>query len=784
MKQEPASPDEVLRAAEKILADLSTHRPAKTPLHLHDTLEKNLSLDSLARVEFLSRMENRFQCRFSEQDFAEIENLHDVFLKILKSQGLPPPPESSRESFGQNPQLTESAPPTLKTLVEVLDWHAQYHPNFIHVHFDEEKENHSTSLTYGELATRARAIAAGLQKRGLKKNDKMILMLPTGPEYLCSFFGVIYAGGVPVPIYPLARPNQLEDHIQRHRYILANSKALGIIAPAEIKPVARLLKFQTISLRFIASAQELQSSANNFQPQTHLPSDLTLLQYTSGSTGHPKGVQLTHANILSNIRAMGEALQVTPQDFFVSWLPLYHDMGLIGAWLGSLYFSVGLALMSPMSFLNRPERWLWALHRYKATLSAGPNFAYELCLHRIQNQNLQGLNLSSLRAFFNGAEAVSPDTLEAFWKRFQEFGLKRESIMPVYGLAESTVGLCFPPLARGFFIDFVDRSVFMREGKAVHVAPSSNGALRFVSCGVPLPEHQVRVVDAFQHELPENTEGEIEFRGPSATAGYFENPEQNKKLFVSNWLTTGDRGYFFRGELFITGRIKDIIIRGGQHIYPQEIEEAVGEIPGIRKGRTMAFGSRDPHSGTEKLIVVAETHETRTEHLQDLRNKINDLCMKLVGDPPEDVVLTAPGSILKTSSGKLRRAATRELYEKGRLGMPARALWIQILLLIAQGLKNNLRVFVASLLQQLYALYCWTLFVILAPIAWLLTMLLPSLNMRWACLRRLLKFFFAACGAKIHLIGDLSFLRRISPQIVVSNHASYLDPLVLVSLLP
>ncbi|MGZ3747063.1 MAG: 1-acyl-sn-glycerol-3-phosphate acyltransferase, partial [Pseudobdellovibrionaceae bacterium] len=420
----------------------------------------------------------------------------------------------------------------------------------------------------------------------------------------------------------------------------------------------------------------------------------------------------------------------------------------------------------------------------KATLSAGPNFAYELCLHRIQNQNLQGLNLSSLRAFFNGAEAVSPDTLEAFWKRFQEFGLKRESIMPVYGLAESTVGLCFPPLARGFFIDFVDRSVFMREGKAVHVAPSSNGALRFVSCGVPLPEHQVRVVDAFQHELPENTEGEIEFRGPSATAGYFENPEQNKKLFVSNWLTTGDRGYFFRGELFITGRIKDIIIRGGQHIYPQEIEEAVGEIPGIRKGRTMAFGSRDPHSGTEKLIVVAETHETRTEHLQDLRNKINDLCMKLVGDPPEDVVLTAPGSILKTSSGKLRRAATRELYEKRRLGMPARALWIQILLLIAQGLKNNLRVFVASLLQQLYALYCWTLFVILAPIAWLLTMLLPSLNMRWACLRRLLKFFFAACGAKIHLIGDLSFLRRISPQIVVSNHASYLDPLVLVSLLP
>lgn len=783
MEQEPISPDEVLRVAEKVMTEITPQRSATEHLHLSDTLDKKLSLDSLARIEFLSRMEKQFNCHFSDQDFSEIEDLRDVFFKILKAQGLPSP-AFAKEAFEQGPRQLEPAPSTLKTLVEVLNWHEQNHGDFVHVRFDDKEKNHGASLTYAELATKARAIAAGLQKRGFKKNDKIVLMLPTGPEYLCSFFGVLYAGGVPVPIYPLARPQQLEDHVQRHRYILANSAAVAIIAPAEVKPLAQLLKFQTKSLHAIVLVDELMNTGESFLPPPCLPTDLALIQYTSGSTGRPKGVQITHDNILANIRAMGEALHVSPQDFVVSWLPLYHDMGLIGAWLGSLYFSVGVVLMSPLRFLSHPEHWLWALHRYKASISAGPNFAYELCVHRTKSLDLEGLDLSSVRALLNGAEAVSPETLERFLNYLAGFGLKREAIMPVYGLAESSVGLSFPPLGRGFVIDSVDRDSYMREGKAHHVPAPTPGALRFVSCGVPLPQHQIRVVDSFQHELPENSEGEIQFRGPSATSGYYDNSEQNKKLFSGSWLNTGDRGYFFRGELFITGRIKDIIIRGGRHIYPQEIEDAVGKIPGVRKGRIVAFGGHDPQGGTEKLVVVAETHETRPAQLEDLRAQINHACMNLAGDPPEDVVLTAPGSILKTSSGKLRRAATRDLYEQGHLGLPSRALWLQVLSLVLQGLQNKLRMGFNALLLQLYALYGWTLLAILAPMAWLLAMVLPKLEWRWACMRGLARFLFSACAVKIHIDGDITGLQRKPPQIVVSNHSSYLDALVLMTFLP
>ena len=264
---------------------------------------------------------------------------------------------------------------------------------------------------------------------------------------------------------------------------------------------------------------------------------------------------LTHANLLANIRAMGRATEVTSEDVFVSWLPLYHDMGLIGAWLGSLYHGCRLVIIPPLSFLARPERWLWAIHTHRGTLSASPNFGYDLCCRRLSDEVLAGLDLGSWRLAFNGAEPVSPETIAAFARRFTSFGFKPEAATPVYGLAECSVGLTFPPLGRGPLIDRVRRADLGEEGIATP-ADEDEAALQFVSCGRPLSGHQIRIVDEAGREIPDRRQGRLQFKGPSATSGYFRNPEKTQSLFQGDWLDTGDLAYSAQGEVYITGRVK------------------------------------------------------------------------------------------------------------------------------------------------------------------------------------------------------------------------------------
>jgi 1-acyl-sn-glycerol-3-phosphate acyltransferase len=285
---------------------------------------------------------------------------------------------------------------------------------------------------------------------------------------------------------------------------------------------------------------------------------------------------LSHANLLANVRAIGDAVEVRPDDVTVSWLPLYHDMGLIGAWLGTLYHAVPLVLMSPLAFIGRPARWLEAIHRHQGTITAAPNFAFDLCTRRIRDEELAGLDLSCLRAVYNGAEAVSPTTMERFIERFGSIGFRREAMMPVYGLAESSVALTFPPLGRAPLVDTVDRRLLARSGRAEPMEPGTTGTKSFVACGRPLPLHEVRIVDEQDRELPDRQEGHIQFKGPSATRGYLRNPEATARLLHGDWLDTGDLGYVAGGDLYVTGRAKDIIIKAGRNIYPEELEEAVG----------------------------------------------------------------------------------------------------------------------------------------------------------------------------------------------------------------
>jgi 1-acyl-sn-glycerol-3-phosphate acyltransferase len=768
---------EVLR---QLSGELHPGQKLTRALSLDSSLDRDLGFDSLGRMELLHRVEERFGVRLREQIFADAETARDLLRALLHAD--------SERQLGAPEQLQtlvagapDATPSQARTLPEVLDWHLDNQPDRPHIHFYAD-QGQGESLSYRQLQQGAVKVAAGLQQRDLNPGAAVAIMLPSDASYFFAFWGVLLAGGVPVPIYPPARKAQMEDHLKRQLVILRNCGATHLITMPEALLFGRLLKSGLPQLRILTTVNELSADpAATFVAPRLQENDTAFLQYTSGSTGNPKGVILSHANLLANIRAMGRVVAADDTDVIVSWLPLYHDMGLIGCWLSGLYFASQLVLMSPLDFLGRPLRWLHAIHRYRGTLSAAPNFAYEICLSRLQEEELAGLDLSSWRCAFNGAEAVSPLSIERFCGRFARYGFRAEAMMPVYGMAENSVGLAFPPFGRGPLIDVIDRDRFARSGRAEPVPPDTDNALRVVACGRPLPNHEIRVIDRAGHELPERRAGRVQFRGPSACSGYFHNPEATAGLFDGDWLDSGDLGYISAGEIFITGRSKDLIISAGRNIYPQELEEAVAELEGIRKGNVAVFGSPDPRSGSERLVVLAETREEEPQRLEELRIRINELAVQLVGNPPHDLLLVPPKTIPKTSSGKLRRSATRELYEQGLLGRQQQP-WRQVLSLARIGLSGQLRRTLQSAGGVAFAVWGWGLFYLLLPPVYLATLLLPVIDWRWAFIRQTLRLLARATATPIRVQG----LERLpaGPCVLVANHASYLDGYALLAALP
>ena len=465
----------------------------------------------------------------------------------------------------------------------------------------------------------------------------------------------------------------------------------------------------------------------------------------------------------------------------VSWLPLYHDMGLIGAWLGSLYHASPLVLMSPLDFLARPERWLWAIHQHRGTVTAAPNFAFELCLRRLDPARLQGLDLSSWRYAANGAEPVGAETLARFAAAFRPYGFRAEALAPVYGLAECSVGLAVSPPGRGPLIDHVRREA-LAAGEAAPAAADDIHALQLAACGRPLPGHEVRIVDESGNQLPPRRVGRLEFRGPSATRGYYRNADATEKLIRDGWLDSGDLAYLFDGDIVITGRVKDTIIRGGRNLYPYELEEAVGSIPGVRRGCVAVFGVAVAGQGTEKLVVVAESRETDDAARNELIRRINALGVDLLGAPPDDVVLAPPHGVLKTSSGKIRRAATREVYCGEGFGAGGRALWLQVLRLGVAGFRQGLRSGARRGGELLYGGYAWCVYGLLALPAAAGILLLPGAGLRWRFASTVARTCVRLCGIRLQVAG----LEHVRAQagVFVANHASYVDAIVLAAALP
>jgi acyl carrier protein len=768
--------------AKKLLSVVQTvareARPSIQPdVTLDSSLEKELGLDSLARVELVLRLEREFGTSLPEQALATSETPRDLLRFLLSSAGhAPRAADTSVASLSQSTDVR--APLKAQTLTEALEYHVERQPDRLTVHLYEEGQE--TPITYRQLYDGALGYAARLSQAGLQPGQMVAIMLPTCKEYLFSFYGVLLAGGVPVPLYPPARLTTIEDHMTRHVGILKSAGATIMITIPEAKALAYLLRAQVESLRAVLMPSDLQGSGAGFAPVRGKSGDISFLQYTSGSTGNPKGVVLSHANLLVNVQAMGKAVSAGPGDVFVSWLPLYHDMGLIGGCFATMFLGFPVVLMSPLAFLSRPGSWMRAIHRHRGTISGGPNFSYELCLRRIPEEEMEGIDLSCWRFAFNGAEPVSPDTITSFEQRFAKWGLRKNVLAPVYGLAECTVGLAFTTPGEPWRMDALDREKFSQTGEAVPARPDDPAPLRVVGCGHVIEGHDLRVVDAAGLELPDGQEGLLQFRGPSATSGYYRSPEVTRKLFDGEWLNTGDRAYLKEGMVYLTGREKDIIIRGGRNISPYELEQAVGDLAGVRRGCVAVFGSRDAATGTERMVVLAEMRNADPTRHPDLRRMINELAVSLTGAPADDIVLAPPATVPKTSSGKIRRTAAREFYERGPTSVKPQAVWLQFLRLVLAGAAPQLRRGWRAALGALYALRVYLAFGLLFPFA-LLAAASGRAALAWRVGGAVCRLFLRASGLPLVLRGA----DRIpaGPVVLAVNHTSYLDAVVLVALL-
>ena len=679
----------VLGAVQALLRELGSARAAERAA-LGSSLERDLGLGSLERVELLVRLERALDVRMPETAAQAAETPGDwARIALGASSG---PAGKARWPIRQPSREAYEPPEEAASFTEVLRTQVERDPARVHIHLLDQDSGRD--ISHGQLYEGASRVAAGLVASGLRPGETVAVMLPTCVDFFSSFLGIMLAGGIAVPVYPPTRPNQIEAYIRRQALILQNAEVRFLISFDRIRAVANVLDGQLPALREVVSADDLALRGKGLPAPARPPPGTFFIQYTSGSTGDPKGVTLTHSNVLANIRGIGFAVKAKPSDTVVSWLPLYHDMGLIGSWLFSLYYGLPITVLSPLDFLVRPERWLWALSDSGGTLCPAPNFAFELCLRKISDEAMDGVDLSSWRVAINAGEPVLPATLTRFADRFGRWGFDPRSLMPFYGLAESSVALTYPPFWRGPVVDRIDRIEFESQGRATACADTARGSretLNFVGNGKPLPGHEIRIVGDEGEILPDRTRGRIHFRGPSTTNGYFRNPEATAEVLDSDgWMDSGDLGYVADGELYVTGRLKDCIIKGGRNIIPQDVEMAAWEVDGVRKGCVAAFGCMDPGLGTELLVLVVETRVTDETERKRIQEQVTETVASKLGIPPDDVALAHPGFVPKTSSGKIQRLATRKLYLDGEVTLrPRMSVWTQMARVWSAGMLHS-----------------------------------------------------------------------------------------------
>lgn len=522
--------------------------------------------------------------------------------------------------------------------------------------------------SYRALYHGARAMAASLRELGVGKGDRVLLVLPTCAEFLEAFFAVQLLGAVPVPSYPPAILERAGEALRRLRLVLTSSGARVCVTNKRIRPLLGELALGADGAQTIAVVEALAGGdARAVERPRVRPDDPAFIQYTSGSTDRPKGVLLTHGNLVANIHAIGQAVRMSRADSVFSWLPLYHDMGLIGGLLTSVYWRLELTLMSPPAFLADPLRWLREMTRVRATLCAAPNFAYSLCVKRAAGAALDGIDLAGWRVALNGAEPVNPQTVRDFHRVFGPRGFRSEAMLPVYGLAEVSLAAAFPSVSEPPRWERVDRAQ-LAAGHAV--VSSGAGSMEVTSVGRAVPGHAIAVVDEHGAPLPDREVGHVVVSGPSVMGGYFGDAAATEAVLEGDTLWTGDLGYRVDGELFVTGRAKDIIIVRGRNYYAEDLERVAAGVDGVRPGGVVAFGVYDEDAATELVVLVCETALAAEPDRLALVRRVAAEVSAAIAIPLDEVVLTRPGSIPKTPSGKAQRSLCRQLHLAGELGRP------------------------------------------------------------------------------------------------------------------
>lgn len=524
-------------------------------------------------------------------------------------------------------------------------------------------------LTFAEIEQETARIGGALQELGLRKGERAALILPDTHAFVVTFLGALRAGIVPVPIYPPSGFGQLGGYLDNTRHIVAKSGAKALITSKVIKPLLGTVQASSPALETVATFSTLQESNARLRPAALGPDDIAFLQFTSGSTSRPKGVVLTHGNLLANIRnIIVEGLRIDPTvDSAMTWLPLFHDMGLIGFVLAPVVGTIQTTFMSPLVFLMKPASWLEAMSHYQATMSFGPNFSYALCVKRVRERELEGVDLSGWRVAGCGAEPIRGENLEAFADKYEKLGFRKESFYPAYGLAESTLAVSF---ARGVPTDRVKASVLWSEGRA-EPTESTDDSLRIVSCGPAFENHEIGVfaVDdaSCETRLPDRVVGELRLHGASVSQGYFEDPELTKEAFVDGWFRTGDLGYLADGQAHVCGRLKEIVIVHGRNFHPQDIEWEASQVPGVRKGNVIAFGTLDAVADCEKVVLALESGAVEPAERERIEADVRARILEVIGIALDEILVLSPGTLPKTSSGKLQRTKTRQLHHEGLL---------------------------------------------------------------------------------------------------------------------
>jgi fatty-acyl-CoA synthase len=523
-------------------------------------------------------------------------------------------------------------------------------------------EGRTRTRSYAEMGLAARRIAAGLRASGLEPGDVAAIVIGDAEQFLTTLIGAALAGVVPASLYPPSPTADLARFFDATVSVLAAAQARAVITISALAPGFRALRSQHPHLEFVFTPDDLDSPAatDDWRPSLD---DVAFIQYTSGSTSRPKGVIVTHRGLAANIDAIHgpSGLDVASDDVGVSWLPLYHDMGLVGMSLGGLYSGRPVTLMPPEMFVKRPVEWLRAITRYRATVSYAPNFAYDLCVRRVKDRDLEGLDLSTWRVAGCGAEPINAATLDAFADKFARVGFRSESFLPSYGLAEHVLAASVGVRQRAPRVDIVSADALSHSRIAAPAHPDDNAGIRLVSCGRPLPGHALRIVAEDGSDAGEREVGEIALAGPSAMRGYYKDPESTAEVLRDGWLHTGDLGYLSEGELFVCGRVKELIVINGRKYHPHDLEWSVEQLPGVKRGRVVAFGAGEP----PRAVIVAEP--TGTVPAASLAAQIRRTVSDQFGLPLGDVVLVAGGTIGRTTSGKVRRGAVQASYLQGEL---------------------------------------------------------------------------------------------------------------------